>query len=47
MEIKDIENIVWCKESYKEFVEFLLSLQDLKYKEFSNKLSRWTLCRNI
>lgn len=38
MEIKDIENIVWCKESYKEFVELLLSLQDIKYKEFHSGL---------
>ena len=39
MELKDIENIVWCKDSYKEFVNFLLSLQDLKYKEFHSGLT--------
>lgn len=39
MELFDISKIVWCKENYKEFVEFLLSLQDLKYKEFHSKLT--------
>lgn len=28
----------WNKESYKEFVQFLMSLQDLKYKEFHSSL---------
>ena len=28
----------WNKESYKEFVKYLISLQDLKYKEFHSSL---------
>lgn len=28
----------WSKESYKEFVKYLISLQDLKYKEFHSSL---------
>lgn len=41
LEIKD--NIVWCKDTYKEFVEFLKSLQDLKYKEFHSGLNNTNL----
>lgn len=43
MRLEDISNIEWCKESYKEFVEFLLSLQDLKYKEFHSGLTTTNL----
>lgn len=39
MKLEDISSIEWCKENYKEFVEFLLSLQDLKYKEFHSGLT--------
>lgn len=28
----------WDKESYKEFINYLISLQDLKYREFNNSL---------
>ena len=43
MKLEDISSIEWCKESYKEFVEFLLSLQDLKYKEFHSGLTTTNL----
>ena len=43
MKLEDISSIVWCKESYKEFVEFLLSLQDLRYKEFHSGLTTTNL----
>ena len=36
--MENIANIKWNKESYKEFVKCLLSLQDLKYKEFHSSL---------
>lgn len=39
MELVDIKNIKWNKKSYKEFIKFLLSLQDIKYKEFHGKLT--------
>lgn len=42
LEIK--ENIVWCKDTYKEFVEFLKSQQDLKYKEFHSGLINTHFC---
>lgn len=41
LEIKD--NIVWCKDTYKEFVELLKSLQDLKYREFHSGLTNTNL----
>ena len=33
-----MENKVWNKESYNEFVEYLKSKQDKKYKEFHSSL---------
>lgn len=38
MEIVDIKNIKWNKKSYKEFIKFLKSLENIKYKEFHSKL---------
>ena len=35
----DICNIVWNKKSYKEFINYLLSLKDEKYKEFHSKIT--------
>ena len=39
MELVDIKNIKWNKKSYKEFIKYLLSLQDIEYKEFHSKLT--------
>lgn len=39
MELVDIKNIKWNKKNYKDFVKYLLSLQDLQYKEFHSKLT--------
>lgn len=33
-----MRNVVWNKESYKEFIEYLYSLQDLKYRDFHSGL---------
>lgn len=38
MELNNISNIEWNEDSYKDFVKYLLSLQDLKYKEFNSRL---------
>lgn len=38
MELNNISNIEWNEDSYKDFVKYLLSLQDLKYKEFNSGL---------
>ena len=35
----NFENIKWNKKTYKEFINYLLSLQDLKYKEFHSKIT--------
>lgn len=35
----DIKNIKWNKKSYKEFIKYLKSLEDLKYKDFHSKLT--------
>ncbi len=43
MKLEDIEYIVWSKETYKEFVEFLLSLKDIKYKKFHSGLTTTNL----
>lgn len=34
----ELENTTWNKEKYKQFVEYLISIQDLKYKEFHSSL---------
>jgi len=34
----DLTNIKWNKKTYKEFIDYLKSLSDLKYKEFHSKL---------
>ena len=39
MELVDIKNIKWNKKSYKEFIKFLKSLKDDKYKDFHSKLT--------
>lgn len=39
----ELEKIDWCLEKYKEFVNYLLSLQDLKYKEFHSGLNSTNL----
>lgn len=36
--IEDIANNIWNEENYKKFVKYLISLQDLKYKEFHSSL---------
>lgn len=33
-----MKNIVWDKESYQEFLKYLYSLQDLKYRDFHSSL---------
>ena len=33
-----LENVTWNKEKYKQFVKYLKSLQDIKYKEFNSSL---------
>ena len=39
MELMDIRNIEWNKKSYKEFLKYLKSLEDIKYREFHSKLT--------
>lgn len=34
----NLENINWNKDNYNEFINYLFTLQDLKYKEFHRKL---------
>jgi len=34
----NIENITWNKDSYRQFIEFLYTLSDIKYKDFHSKL---------
>ena len=36
--IQDITNLTWNEQMSKEFVEYLISLQDLKYKEFNSSI---------
>lgn len=43
MKLEDIADIVWSKETYKQFVNYLLSLQELKYKEFHSGLTTTNL----
>ena len=35
----DIKSIKWNKKSYKEFIKYLKSLEDLKYREFHSKIT--------
>ena len=35
----DIENIIWNKNTYREFINYLISLNDNKYKEFHSKIT--------
>ena len=39
MKLEDIENIVWSKKVYKEFLNYLVSLEDIKYKNFHSSLT--------
>ncbi len=34
----NFENIIWNKQTYQEFINYLYSLQNIKYKEFHKKL---------
>ena len=34
----ELENTTWNKEKYKQFVKYLKSIQDIKYKEFHSSL---------
>lgn len=34
----DLKNIIWTKESYQEFINYLISLEDIEYKSFHSKL---------
>lgn len=36
----NLENTVWKKETFKEFREYLLTLQDKEYKKFHEKLTK-------
>ena len=38
MTMQSLSNETWNKESYKKFVDYLISLQDQKYKEFHSSL---------
>ena len=35
----EIESIKWNKKTYKEFINYLISLEDIKYKEFHSKIT--------
>ena len=35
----DLSNIKWNKKIYKEYIDYLISLKDQKYKEFHSKLT--------
>lgn len=35
----DIENIIWNKDTYKDFINYLFSLKDEKYKGFHSKIT--------
>lgn len=43
MELVDIKNIKWNKKGYKEFINFLKNLKDIKYKEFHSGLINTSL----
>ena len=30
----DLKNIIWNKETYQEFINYLIALEDIKYKNF-------------
>lgn len=34
----NLENIIWNKDNYNKFIDYLFTLQDLKYKNFHSKL---------
>ena len=34
----DLKNIIWNKKTYQEFINYLISLEDIKYKNFHFKL---------
>ncbi len=34
----DLKNSIWNKESYQEFINYLISLEDIEYKNFHSKL---------
>ena len=34
----DIENIIWNKKTYKQFINYLISFEDKKYKEFNSRI---------
>jgi len=34
----DLTNVKWSKKNYKEFIKYLKSLSDLKYKDFNKKI---------
>ena len=34
----DLKNIIWNKETYQEFINYLIALEDIKYKNFHSKL---------
>lgn len=38
MNINFSEKKIWKKEDYKEYIDYLISLQDIKYKEFHSSL---------
>jgi len=39
----DLTNIKWNKKTYKEFIDYLKSLSDLKYKDFHSKIANTKL----
>ena len=36
--MSSLENVKWSEKTYKSFVKYLMSLQDLKYREFHTSL---------
>ena len=36
--IMNLETVTWNFENYQKFIQYLLSLQDLKYQKFQSKL---------
>lgn len=34
----NLENIIWNKDNYNKFIDYLFTLEDLKYKEFHSKI---------
>ena len=31
----DLKNIIWNEENYQEFINYLISLEDIEYKKFN------------